>query len=270
MIINIEINKLYLRIISLYKNNKYISIENDININQNLQYETLFIEELCKKIKQSIIISKKCKLLFNIQTEDIIVRNIYNINISNKKDILGIIKYNINQNIPINLDDYDIRYKVLEKNNNIGTVQMVLCPKVIIKLCYDIAKNLGIKAKILNINFDILQKLINLGIISNFDPNTLFIECRDDKLLLNKVVNNIIYESYILQRNMTSIEYIKSISEEYKNIYFYGNLDLKDSLKIPNTKLNAVTLDMEKLTLDISKDLDQEVSKYINAIGIVI
>lgn len=270
-IINININKNYTRITFLKKYNKRIFIEYDFIENISINN----MKQLCENIKLNIsgiesTYKQDCKLLFNIQTEDIIVRNIENINISKKRDILGIIKYNINQYMPINLEDYKIRYKILEKNHNTGTVQIVLCPRHIIKLCNDIAQSLDMKAKVLNVNFDILQKLINLGIIDNLDSTTLFIELRDKEFLLNKVENNMVYESYILPRNMSTLEHIRLISKNYKNIYYYGDIDIKEDLKELNINLNSTILNMGNVTLDISKDLNKEVNRYINAIGAII
>ena len=270
-IINININKNYTRITFLKKYNKRIFIVYDFIENISINN----MKQLCENIKLNIsgiesTYKQDCKLLFNIQTEDIIVRNIENINISKKRDILGIIKYNINQYMPINLEDYKIRYKILEKNHNTGTVQIVLCPRHIIKLCNDIAQSLDMKAKVLNVNFDILQKLINLGIIDNLDSTTLFIELRDKEFLLNKVENNMVYESYILPRNMSTLEHIRLISKNYKNIYYYGDIDIKEDLKELNINLNSTILNMGNVTLDISKDLNKEVNRYINAIGAII
>ena len=126
------------------------------------------------------------------------------------------------------------------------------------------------KAKVLNVNFDILQKLINLGIIDNLDSTTLFIELRDKEFLLNKVENNMVYESYILPRNMSTLEHIRLISKNYKNIYYYGDIDIKEDLKELNINLNSTILNMGNVTLDISKDLNKEVNRYINAIGAII
>ncbi|WP_122638935.1 hypothetical protein [Romboutsia sp. Marseille-P6047] len=270
-IINININNNYTRIILLKKNNKRITIEHDFIENISINN----MKQLCENIKLNIhsienTYKRDCKLLFNIQTEDIIVRNIEDINISKKRDVLGIIKYNINQYMPINLEDYKIRYKILEKNHNTGTVQIVLCPIHIIKLCNDIAQILDMKAKILNVNFDILQKLINLGTITNLDSTNLFIELRDKEFLLNKVINSIVYESYILPRNIATLQHIRLISENYNNIYYYGDSEIKEDIKELNLNLNSIILNMGKVTLDISKDLNKDVNRYINAIGIVI
>ena len=133
---------------------------------------------------------------------------------------------------------------------------------------------MNIKAKIINVNFDILQKLIEHRIINMNSDKCIFLEIRKDELLLNKVINGKVYESYILPKNNYSREYINKLGYTMKTIYYYGKeglaLDDEEILKLENVEINPVILNMTNKNISISKDLDQDVSKYINSIGIVI
>lgn len=133
---------------------------------------------------------------------------------------------------------------------------------------------MNIKAKIINVNFDILQKLIEHRIINMNSDKCIFLEIRKDELLLNKVINGKVYESYILPKNNYSREYINKLGYTMKTIYYYGKeglaLDDEDTFKLENVEINPVILNMSNKNISISKDLDQDVSKYINSIGIVI
>ena len=133
---------------------------------------------------------------------------------------------------------------------------------------------MNIKAKIINVNFDILQKLIDHRIINMNSDKCIFLEIRKDELLLNKVINGKVYESYILPKNNYSREYINKLGYTMKTIYYYGKeglaLDDKEIFKLENVEINPVILNMSNKNISISKDLDQDVSKYINSIGIVI
>ena len=133
---------------------------------------------------------------------------------------------------------------------------------------------MNIKAKIINVNFDILQKLIEHRIINMNSDKCIFLEIRKDELLLNKVINGKVYESYILPKNNYSREYINKLGYTMKTIYYYGKeglaLDDEEILKLENVEINPVILNMSNKNISISKDLDQDVSKYINSIGIVI
>ena len=133
---------------------------------------------------------------------------------------------------------------------------------------------MNIKAKIINVNFDILQKLIDHRIINMNSDKCIFLEIRKDELLLNKVINGKVYESYILPKNNYSREYIDKLGYTMKTIYYYGKerlaLDNEEIFRLENVEVNPVVLNMGNKNIRISKDLDQDVSKYINSIGIVI
>ena len=133
---------------------------------------------------------------------------------------------------------------------------------------------MNIKAKIINVNFDILQKLIDHRIINMNSDKCIFLEIRKDELLLNKIINGKVYESYILPKNNYSREYINKLGYTMKTIYYYGKeglaLDDEDTFKLENVEINPVILNMSNKNISISKNLDQDVSKYINSIGIVI
>ena len=141
-------------------------------------------------------------------------------------------------------------------------------------MCKNISKSVNIKAKIINVNFDILQKLIEHRIINMNSDKCIFLEIRKDELLLNKVINGKVYESYILPKNNYSREYINKLGYTMKTIYYYGKeglaLDDEDTFKLENVEINPVILNMSNKNISISKNLDQDVSKYINSIGIVI
>ncbi len=133
---------------------------------------------------------------------------------------------------------------------------------------------MNIKAKIINVNFDILQKLIDHRIINMNSDKCIFLEIRKDELLLNKIINGKVYESYILPKNNYSREYIDKLGYTMKTIYYYGKerlaLDNEEIFRLENVEVNPVVLNMGNKNIRISKDLDQDVSKYINSIGIVI
>ena len=133
---------------------------------------------------------------------------------------------------------------------------------------------MNIKAKIINVNFDILQKLIDHRIINMNSDKCIFLEIRKDELLLNKIINGKVYESYILPKNNYSREYINKLGYTMKTIYYYGKeglaLDNEEIFRLENVEVNPVVLNMGNKNIRISKDLDQDVSKYINSIGIVI
>ena len=246
---------------------KTIYIEDEITEYIDLDSLKINSNQIINKIKQLNILENKKSyksIFYNIQTDDIIIRNIENINISNKKDIKGIIKYNINQYMSINLEEYEMRYKIINKKGHIATIQTILFPKYLINLCKLISKDLGIKMQSINANFDILQKLIYKNMINNIKENSVFLDIRKNEFIINKVKNNIVIESYIIPINDYLKNYINKLQSLETNLYFYGqqNFEYKS--------INKILLNSGNKTIKICDKLDQDISKYINSIGIVI
>ena len=212
-------------------------------------------------------------IFYNIQTEDVIIRLIGNINISNKSDVQGLIKFNINQYMNINIDDYVIEYKIINQINKIAKIQVILFPKYLIELCKGISKNLKIKSQIINVNYDILQKLIELDIITNLQSNSLFIENRRKDILFNKVIDKKICESYILPKNEQYINYMSNLDNDIEHIYYYGikNKIRNDEINyFLSVKISPLNLENNKKHIIISEKLSKDFKQYINTIGMII
>ncbi|MGL5328735.1 MAG: hypothetical protein ACRDD7_05670 [Peptostreptococcaceae bacterium] len=268
-ILNIEINKCNIKIVSIKVSSKEIIIENSILIDVDKIGKKYDFNKIGRTIDN---LENKYKYIYcNLQTEDIIVRTIDNINIKNKKDTIGIIKYELIKYTPINLEEYEIKYKILNKENNIASIQVILFPKYLIDLCKSISKELGIKTKSINVNFDNIQKLIDKNIITNIKDNSVILEVRKDEILLSKVIKNKISESYILPKNFDIEKHINRFDEKIENIYLYGsNRGLDEKLKQScNFRLHDIMVKIENKAITISKDLDQEISNYINTIGVI-
>ena len=260
-----------------------LNISNEIIGNTNKYYindteKEKYVENITKIIESKIYNTKKFtskykSILYNIQTEDVIIRMIDNVNISNKSDILGLIKFNINQYMHISVDDYVIEYKIINQINKMAKIQVILFPKYLIDLCKSISKNLKIKSQIINVNYDILQKLIELNLITNLQSNSLFIENRNEEILFNKVIDKKICESYILSKNEQYLNYINNLDEKIDQVYYYGIEDKSINNEINSfSSLNVSPLNLEnnKRSIIISNQLGEDLKKYINAIGMII
>ena len=208
----------------------------------------------------------------NIYIDDEIHQDI-SLNISNKSYILGLIKFNINQYMHINIDDYVIEYKIINQINKIAKIQVILFPKYLIDLCKSISKNLRIKSQIINVNYDILQKLIELNIITNLQSNLLFIENRSKEIIFNKVIDKKICESYVLSKGEQCINYINNLDHNIDQIYYYGLEDKMINNEIDSfssLNISPLTLENNKKSIIISEKLSQDFKQYINTIGMII
>ncbi|EGT5093752.1 pilus assembly protein PilM, partial [Clostridioides difficile] len=86
-------------------------IKNDSNSIEKIKY----IEDVVRFVKEEIGKSKILykNLYFNIQIQDIVIRNVEVLNTKKKRDILSMIEFEITQYIPININNYSIKYKVI-------------------------------------------------------------------------------------------------------------------------------------------------------------
>lgn len=177
--------------------------------------------------------------------------------------------YEINQYIPVNLDDYKLKYKIISSNNDELNVQVILFPNYLINLCNEIASKLGMKSKSININFDILQKLIKLKKINLICKNSVIIENRKNEIIVNKIEGISILESYTLKKSYNIENQIYDLTKEYNEIYYYGD---EHFIEVEKFNLDIKYIDLNnKLKLIKSRTLLLESrSKYINCIGVML
>ena len=205
-----------------------------------------------------------------VQNEDVIIREYNDLPRIKKRDLDGYVKFEILQDTPINLDDFIIKYKVLSLGKNKMDLQVILFPKEIEKICSDIAKSLNIKQKYLNMNFDIVQKLIDREKINLKSNNCIVLENLDDVIILNSVRNKKVYTSSVLSKEKNT-DYIISLLDKEKPLFYYG----KEDEFITQIKENGFKVDKLKTRLNINylcpnKIVDTFDNKHLVNIGVVI
>lgn len=272
-ILNIELDSSYIKIIGLKKSLDKIYIDSDIEISYELDKENIY--DCSNKLSQQIRYELgKLKftyknIIFNTQDENLIIRNINLPNVKSKTDIRSMVIYEINQYIPVNLDDYKLKYKIISSNNDELNVQVILFPNYLINLCNEIASKLGMKSKSININFDILQKLIKLKKINLICKNSVIIENRKNEIIVNKIEGISILESYTLKKSYNIENQIYDLTKEYSEIYYYGD---EHFIEVEKFNLDIKYIDLNnKLKLIKSRTvLLESRSKYINCIGVIL
>ena len=187
----------------------------------NMEDKDKYINYIVENIKRYNNNLKLKNIYFYMQNDEIIIRNMENVSIKKKKDIIPLIKYEINKYIPIDLQNYIIKYKKITDFNDKSLVQGILFPKKFVHICNEIGEKLEIKKKYLNINFDILQKILDMSLINlcSLDKKIIVIENRQEDMILNKIYNNKIIESYLVDKSEKSN--ILSVNDEENIYYFY-------------------------------------------------
>ena len=250
-----------------------------INIIDNFEIE-IGIKHLisleAKKEFIKIIISKLNdykhlkEIFFSVQNEDVIIREYPEIQRVKKRDLDGYVNFEIVKDTPVNIEHYLIKYKVLNLQKNIMDIQLILFPKYIEKICTEIAQNLNIKRKYLNMNFDIIQKLIDKKKIDLGHENCMIIENKRNYIILNSVKQRKIYTSTVFEKYGNE-DYILSFLEKDIHIFYYG----KEDSFIKNIKENEFCVDKLNLNLKINSlnkedTVDNIINQNLINIGVVV
>lgn len=210
------------------------------------------------------------EIFFSVQNEDVIIREYPEIQRVKKRDLDGYVNFEIVKDMPVNIEHYVIKYKVLNLQKNIMDIQLILFPKYIEKICTEIAQNLNIKRKYLNMNFDIIQKLIDKKKIDLGHENCMIIENKRNYIILNSVKQRKIYTSTVFEKYGNE-DYILSFLEKDIHIFYYG----KEDSFIKNIKENEFCVDKLNLNLKINSlnkedTVDNIINQNLINIGVVV
>ena len=210
------------------------------------------------------------EIFFSVQNEDVIIREYPEIQRVKKRDLDGYVNFEIVKDMPVNIEHYLIKYKVLNLQKNIMDIQLILFPKYIEKICTEIAQNLNIKRKYLNMNFDIIQKLIDKKKIDLGHENCMIIENKRNYIILNSVRQRKIYTSTVFEKYGNE-DYILSFLEKDIHIFYYG----KEDSFIKNIKENEFCVDKLNLNLKINSlnkedTVDNIINQNLINIGVVV
>lgn len=210
------------------------------------------------------------EIFFSVQNEDVIIREYPEIQRVKKRDLDGYVNFEIVKDMPVNIEHYVIKYKVLNLQKNIMDIQLILFPKYIEKICTEIAQNLNIKRKYLNMNFDIIQKLIDKKKIDLGHENCVIIENKRNYIILNSVKQRKIYTSTVFEKYGNE-DYILSFLEKDIHIFYYG----KEDSFIKNIKENEFCVDKLNLNLKINSlnkedTVDNIINQNLINIGVVV
>lgn len=210
------------------------------------------------------------EIFFSVQNEDVIIREYPEIKRVKKRDLDGYIYFEIVKDMPVNIEHYVIKYKVLNLQKNIMDIQLILFPKYIEKICTEIAQNLNIKRKYLNMNFDIIQKLIDKKKIDLGHENCMIIENKRNYIILNSVKQRKIYTSTVFEKYGNE-DYILSFLEKDIHIFYYG----KEDSFIKIIKENEFCVDKLNLNLKVNSlnkedTVDNIINQNLINIGVVV
>lgn len=270
--ITIKLNNYDSEILIIDKSPLKLDVIDCINIDKGIkELKRLNIKrEFIKNLKEIIKKYNIKEVFFVVQNSRIIIREHKDLPKIRKRDLDGYINFEILQESLLTLDDYIVKYKILDYRKNKMDLQIILFPKEIEKICLDIATGLNLKHKYLNMNFDILQKLIDREKINLKNNDCMVIENMDDVIILNYIKMKKIYTSNVFSKESSS-EYITNLLDKDIDIFYYGKEDnFINTLKENEFKVYKLNSKLNISYLCSDKTIDIQNNKYLVNIGVVI
>ena len=270
--ITIKLNNYDSEILIIDKSPLKLDVIDCINIDKGIkELKRLNIKrEFIKNLKEIIKKYNIKEVFFVVQNSRIIIREHKDLPKIRKRDLDGYINFEILQDSLLTLDDYIVKYKILDYRKNKMDLQIILFPKEIEKICLDIATGLNLKHKYLNMNFDILQKLIDREKINLKNNDCMVIENMDDVIILNYIKMKKIYTSNVFSKESSS-EYITNLLDKDIDIFYYGKEDnFINTLKENEFKVYKLNSKLNISYLCSDKTIDIQNNKYLVNIGVVI
>ena len=270
--ITIKLNNYDSEILIIDKSPLKLDVIDCINIDKGIkELKRLNIKrEFIKNLKEIIKKYNIKEVFFVVQNSRIIIREHKDLPKIRKRDLDGYINFEILQDSLLTLDDYIVKHKILDYRKNKMDLQIILFPKEIEKICLDIATGLNLKHKYLNMNFDILQKLIDREKINLKNNDCMVIENMDDVIILNYIKMKKIYTSNVFSKESSS-EYITNLLDKDIDIFYYGKEDnFINTLKENGFKVYKLNSKLNISYLCSDKTIDIQNNKYLVNIGVVI
>lgn len=190
---------------------------NDGDISDKIRLSHLLQKELINegiKVKETAVTSNSTVII----NREIIVPK------AEEDELDTLINYEIQQYLPINLNDYIVQYDVLEeiKGEDIDKLRVLVVtyPKRLARQYYDFTLSSGLKPKSLDINFNAVKKVMLRNMINTEggenedEKSTAIVDIGADTIEVNIYINQGIDFTRIIKYGGNAID--KEISKELK------------------------------------------------------
>lgn len=291
-IMNLDVKDLKKAYLYLKKNNKVLKVKEkkkkvvvfdigskNIKIAQGMYYKNnLTIDKFIKtetphgvikdgEVIESGLLVDKLKVILNENS----IKADYGICTNNSSSIINreitipkvendeietVVRFEIQQYLPINLDDYVIQTSILgESEDNKFDVRVIAYPEKIARSYYEILKELNLKPYALDVNYNSLNKLTNyVDFINTYeynkDDSVVFIDMGAESIDVNIYNGGILMFTRIIKAGGVYIdEILRGFVEDNKlEEYKIKNLNFKED-------------EIEKLNINIINEIDDWIEK---------
>ncbi len=228
------------------------------------------VAELIKEaLRVNSVSIRDTVLTFN--STDIITRN-WTVPKLSGEDMLGVIKYEISQYLPIRIEDYDVVYKVVDTSVEDGvekySIDSYIVRKEIVSDFYELIKECGLTPKVLDVHSNAISKLaerLELDSISGLDveDNNLtrvFIDIGNNNILIDvfqgykNVLSRVVDKGYfgIDKINAEKLNVSISEAEDLRIKKFSGGLNQLVELYEKIKFIDFSVEEIDKLTCGLS------------------
>ena len=274
----ISVEKSGVRILFFTFKNKILDIKCDYFLKNRLEAK-IFLENKSKldyieKIKKSIIsnsikynIEEYGRVYINLQEPDIMLRNIMIDPDIKDEMLIRAAELEINEYIPNAKRDYIIKFRDIEKEKEFKCVRTVFFPNKYRGLYEILCDDIKPDKKYISVNFDILGKLLHES--GDIKGKRVYIECRREDLVVSRVNNKKITESYVINIDEINISVLNDILSGTKEVYMYGinSSDIKEKFSLVS-ELKEPDFD-HGISVN-SNTGNNSISEYLNLVGVLI
>lgn len=230
-------------------------------------------DKLLGRLIQDAIISTRIKEKEAIVTNNstAIINRDVEIPKVEESEVNTFVKYEIQQYLPINMDEYETQCKVLESIMVEGQEKLrvlaIVYPKKVAKQYFDLLQDVRLKPVVLDVNFNSINKLLGYGVKIN---NWIDYNVNGSNVVIDMGAENIVVNMYVKgELDFTRIiKYGGNNIDEAISEYFGIKVTEAERKKITHTDLVGIMTNDENRVLNevVKKELNimiEEISKII-------
>lgn len=252
-----------------------IDLDEEIITDGKIQNSGLLHKILSEIFDNGKFTAKKVNL--TLKSSSVISRSIFIPKVS-EKDMGTMVKYEVEDQLPVNVNDYEMKYRILEEKivngEPLNHVNIILFPKKMAQEYWDLINNLKLKPKVLNLNSNAIEKLLNTRNIkfkrehSGLEGTFAIIDIGYKDIELNIISAGRVQFSRILSGGGKYLDSVISteIFDDYKKIEEFkkNHADLNYDVKKTDPEVIAINEVIKEEVDRWVKDIERVIDYYMN------
>ncbi|WP_461206966.1 type IV pilus assembly protein PilM [Clostridium sp. DL1XJH146] len=265
-ILSIEFGSKYIKIMQSKLSNKQIVIEKieNVEVGDDIFKDGYIVDsEKVKKIFEKVINKGtfSCRKVICTTKSTTVISRILNVPMAKEKELENILSFEIQEQLPINLAEYILDYKILgeikQAEETYYKVNVILYPKKLAEGYWELFKQLKLKPIALDLNYNCIEKLFNSRHIKFKDEiygqedAFAVVDLGYSNIEINIIQNKKVVFSRIIQNGGQSIDEA-----------ILGQIFVEDD-KIEDVKVNFIDLMKENGEASTKKEMVNNLAKSV-------